>query len=204
MNKAVIFDLDGVLIDACEWHYFTLNSALQELYNYTIPEDEHNTLYNGLPTRTKVNMLINHGKLASTVDVELIQKTKEQHIINYIKNHVTIDIDKQNLIMYLKWKGFKIGCYTNQSNNDMCELFLRTAGLYHLFDAIVNASMVNQSKPHPEGYLLCMNKLESTPESTIIIEDSPYGIQAAKSSRARVIEVPNAQSVTLKYIRGLI
>ena len=54
--KAVLFDLDGVLVDATEWHFNALNRALS-LFGYTISRYEHLTTYNGLPTRKKLEML---------------------------------------------------------------------------------------------------------------------------------------------------
>ncbi len=56
MIKAIIFDLDGVLIDATQWHFEALNKALH-LFGYTITEEEHKNFYNGLPTRKKLEHL---------------------------------------------------------------------------------------------------------------------------------------------------
>ena len=58
--KLVIFDMDGVLVDACDWHKGALNKALLELCNYQISEKDHYSIFNGLPTKTKLkkNFLI--------------------------------------------------------------------------------------------------------------------------------------------------
>ena len=61
MNKAVLFDLDGVLVDACDWHYEALNRALKQVSNYEISREDHTTTYNGLPTKRKLQMLADVG-----------------------------------------------------------------------------------------------------------------------------------------------
>ena len=59
--KLVIFDMDGVLVDACEWHKDALNAALLELCNYKISEEEYYSVFNGLPTKTKLQKLSGQG-----------------------------------------------------------------------------------------------------------------------------------------------
>ena len=51
MKKLIIFDLDGVLVDACEWHRVALNKALKEVSNYEISLQDHYSTFNGIPTR---------------------------------------------------------------------------------------------------------------------------------------------------------
>ena len=63
MIKCVLFDLDGVLVDACEWHYEALNLALQEVAGIMIERSEHESTFNGLPTKTKLNILTDQGRL---------------------------------------------------------------------------------------------------------------------------------------------
>ena len=55
--KLVIFDLDGVLVDACEWHRAALNEALYEVCNYKISMDDHHSVFNGIPTKVKLQKL---------------------------------------------------------------------------------------------------------------------------------------------------
>ena len=70
--KLVIFDLDGVLVDACEWHKDALNNALERVCNYKITEKDHKEVFNGIPTRIKLNILSERG----------IVDTKEHVLIN--------------------------------------------------------------------------------------------------------------------------
>ena len=83
MIKAVIFDMDGVLIDAREWHFLALNRALG-LFGYTIPLEEHLKTYDGLPTSKKLEILqIQHG--LPTAIHSLVNKLK-QSLVQFLKN----------------------------------------------------------------------------------------------------------------------
>ena len=72
MNKLVVFDLDGVLVDACEWHRIALNQALREVCNYEISLNEHYSTFNGIPTKVKLEKL---------TEMEILQR--DQHIEVY-------------------------------------------------------------------------------------------------------------------------
>ena len=62
-GKLVIFDLDGVLVDACEWHRIALNEALKKVCNYEISLEDHYSTFNGIPTRVKLEKLTEMGKI---------------------------------------------------------------------------------------------------------------------------------------------
>jgi len=78
MNKAVLFDLDGVLVDACDWHYEALNRSLKEVANYTISREDHVTTYNGLPTKRKLRALVDLGIIRED-DLEVISDLKQEY-----------------------------------------------------------------------------------------------------------------------------
>ena len=77
MNKLVVFDLDGVLVDACEWHRFALNQALREVCNYEINIDEHYSTFNGIPTKVKLQKLTEMGILRREQHVEVYDRKQE-------------------------------------------------------------------------------------------------------------------------------
>ena len=83
--KLVIFDLDGVLVDACEWHRLALNMSLLEVCNYEIPKKEHFSTYNGIPTKVKLKKLSELG----------ILKNSEHKKVYDLKQKYTIDIIKK-------------------------------------------------------------------------------------------------------------
>jgi beta-phosphoglucomutase-like phosphatase (HAD superfamily) len=100
--KAVLFDLDGVLVDACDWHYHALNEALVLTGNSVISREDHETKYNGLPTHIKLEML------GYKKDIEKINKIKQNLTLKIIEKHANIMQEKIELHKYLKSQGIKI------------------------------------------------------------------------------------------------
>jgi HAD superfamily hydrolase (TIGR01509 family) len=81
---------------------------------------------------------------------------------------------------------------------------LTYAGLLDSLDVLVTNQDVKNPKPNPECYFLAMEKLGVLPAETVIVEDSPYGIQAAKASGATVVTVASVNEVTLDILYGVI
>ena len=87
--KAVLFDLDGVLVDACDWHYDALNRALKKVMGFEISREEHLTTYNGLPTAVKLKMLnITDNKAI------FVEELKQKYTLDIIKENATIMLEK--------------------------------------------------------------------------------------------------------------
>jgi HAD superfamily hydrolase (TIGR01509 family) len=74
-------------------------------------------------------------------------------------------------------------------------MMLKNSGVYEYMDCIISNEDVNNAKPHPEGYIKALVTLNCLPSNAIIVEDSPKGIQAAKMTGAKVVEVANATEV---------
>jgi beta-phosphoglucomutase len=199
--KLVIFDMDGVLVDACEWHRIALNEALQEICNYEISLEEHYNEFNGLPTRIKLNKLKEKNIIQSTC-FEEIEKLKQQKTIDIINKMAFLRQEKIEMINFLKNKGMKIGCYTN-SIRMTAKLMLEKTGVLDMLDCLVTNQDVKHPKPSPEGYLTCMSLLGCAPENTIIVEDSPKGLESARATGARIFEVKNPNEVTIKLFEEI-
>ncbi|MEN9920681.1 MAG: hypothetical protein RL538_574 [Candidatus Parcubacteria bacterium] len=191
--KAVIFDLDGVLVDMREAHFEALNLALMT-FGERIGEDEHEEIFNGLPSRKKLAILASDGRI-STDDIETINAMKQDFTKQIIPRLCTPDPSKIELIEKLRSKGVKIACCTN-SLQDMAELMLETAGLLEYMEFVIGNDSVTHPKPDPEMYQTAMERLGISPEETIIVEDSLYGIAAARASGATVVEVTGVEEVT--------
>lgn len=190
--KAILFDLDGVLVKMPEAHYIALNRAL-ELFGARIEEDEHYKYFNGLPTRKKVAELEKQERLPGGL-LEFVNEIKQKYTHELIPKYCTPDHSKLILMRHLKNKGFKIACCSN-SLKETLHPMLRYAGLYDYMDLIIGNDEVKNPKPDPEIYHLAMQKLQITPEETIIVEDSPHGVEAAKASGAEVRVVRGVEDV---------
>ena len=193
--KLVIFDLDGVLVDACEWHRIALNHALKDICDHEISLKDHVSIFNGLPTRTKLQKLTDMGVI-SIEDHEAVYTRKQSLVIQTIKDNAKIDKTKISLMKYLKNNGCYIACFTN-SIRETALLMLEMIGVLDYLDIIVTNQDVSQAKPDPEGYNLIVNKFNQTPENVVIVEDSPKGKKAAYASDCNVIEVINSEVVNI-------
>jgi beta-phosphoglucomutase len=199
--EAVLFDLDGVLVDACDWHYLSLNRALKEVVGFSISREEHITTYNGLPTKVKLEML--------GLDEEQTKqawKLKQDYTLDTIRENGTVYEEKIDLFEYLIESGIKIVCVTNSIQMTTFEM-LKTTGQFDYFDMIVTNEDVENNKPHPDCYNLAVKNLDIEPNKCIIVEDSPKGMQAAKSSvvpNSNIWNVDNSTEVTLENFRRFI
>lgn len=194
MIKLVLFDLDGVLVNAKQIHFEALNEALGE---YAITEEEHLTIYDGHKTRQKLEMLSELKGLPLSMHNEIFKKKQEyttQHI-GQLKGLQHI----YDLVSYLKSEGYMIGVCTNSIRTTL-HAALNATGLEKLVDVRLSNEHVSQAKPHPEIYWMAMSKLGVLPEETIIIEDSPPGLLAATRSGANVIRVKDPSEVTIDNI----
>jgi len=196
--KLVIFDMDGVLVDACEWHRIALNEALREVTGYQITIEDHYNEYNGIPTKVKLKKLVEKGFI-QIEDVEEVEREKQRKTIELIEETALLREEKVELMKHLKNSGIKVACYTN-SIRLTAELMLKKTGILEYIDVLITNQDVTNPKPHPEGYLLCMEKMQVKPSECLIVEDSPKGIDAAIASGARVFIVHTPESVTIESI----
>ena len=115
--KAVLFDLDGVLVDATEWHYNALNRALG-LFGFTISRHEHLTTYNGLPTRKKLELLSVDKNFPHRLH-SLTSKIKQKYTREEILVNCTPVFEKEFMINKLKREGYKLACIWPRSVNSI-------------------------------------------------------------------------------------
>lgn len=189
--KAVIFDMDGVLIDSEPlWRKAmiegfasigvliteedckkTTGNRLKEVVEYWF---EKLDILDFLPTEIEhriINMLVklinNEGKAISGV-IE---------VINFCKN-----------------KNIKIGLATS-SSNQLMEAVLEKLNLKNTFKSSISAENMEYGKPHPEVFLSCASQLQISPLECIVIEDSINGVIAAKAAFMKVIALPEQENI---------
>jgi beta-phosphoglucomutase len=176
--QAILFDLDGVLVDACDWHYEALNAALKEAGCGGINREAHVATYNGLPTRVKLQMLGIPDDVAAKINRE-----KQRHTLDIIRNSATIMHEKIELHEYLKSEGIKIACVTNSIGETAREMLVSTGQMPYI-DLLVSNEMVARNKPYPDCYNHAIETLGTNPQECLCVEDSPKGIEAAVASLA--------------------
>ena len=202
MIKLVCFDLDGVLVDACEWHRLSLNEALLETCNYEIPLSEHYSTYNGLPTKVKLNMLAEKGIIQREL-IPIINEKKQFITAKVIQNYAKPNQEKIDLLQTLVMSSKIVCCYTN-SIRSSASLMLEKTKILSYFSTVLTNQDVSKPKPDPEGYLFLMNFYKIKPEETIIVEDSPTGFESAYKSKAKVFKVNGPDQVNLSLFKGFI
>lgn len=194
MIKAIIFDLDGVLIDATEWHYEALNKAL-ELFGHTIGREDHIKVYNGLPTNEKLNIMSEKQGLPKGLH-EPIKAMKRKYTDEVVAQRCRPNHAKQLMLAHLKNKGYNLVCASNAQKYSVTNMLIRSQ-IDHFFDHIIGNDEGYKPKPAPDIYLAAFEKLGIEPHEAIIIEDAPHGIEAAKASGAQVIAVRGYEDVNL-------
>ena len=195
--KSVIFDMDGVLIDAREWHFEALNFALN-LFGFEISSEEHIERFNGLPTRVKLEMLSNERGLPRSLHA-LINSVKQERTLRIAAAECFPKAQHLILLATLKRSGIKVGVATN-SIRATTEAMLGYSGITPFLDVVITNQDVKNSKPHPEIYLAAMEKLGTLPKSTLVVEDNPNGIAAAVAAGCTVVEVSNPDEVHIEQL----
>ena len=202
MLKLVIFDLDGVLVDACDWHRDALNESLKEVCNYEISLEDHYSTFNGIPTKVKLKKLTEMGILSEDKHLD-VYNIKQQKTIDIINRNAMLREEKINLLEWLKNKQISVACFTN-SVRETATLMLQKTGIYESFDYILTNQDVEVPKPDPEGYFKVLKYFNCNPESAIIVEDSPKGLKAAYATGCKVLKVKNADDVHRENLRSFI
>ena len=202
MIKMVIFDLDGVLVDARELHYEALNMALADIdEKYIVNRAEHLSTYDGLSTTKKLNMLTESKGLSPELH-NAVWKLKQQKTVEII-DQFGPDQRMINILKRLKSEGYKVACATN-SIRDTAKLQLIRRGFFEHIDFLYSNQDVNKPKPSAEIYMRCMLRADVDPNETVVVEDSHHGRKAALNSGAHLCPVKNSGDVTYEKIKETI
>lgn len=189
--------MDGVLIEAKDWHYEALNRALK-LFGYQISRYEHLTSYDGLPTSKKLQMLSVERGLPPGLH-SFINQMKQQYTMEIVHSKCKPRFNHEYALSNLKSKGYKLAVASNSIRNTI-NVMMEKSNLNRYLDLIVSAEDVKNPKPAPEIYRLTMQNLGLNPENCLIVEDNENGIKAAIASGAYVLKVRDVDEVNLENI----
>ncbi len=195
--KAVLFDMDGVLIDARDWHYDALNRAL-EPFGMEINRYDHLVTYDGLPTKKKLEMLTIERGLPLALH-KFINEIKQEFTFQLAYANCKPTFNHQFALATLKKNGYRLVACSNSIRKTM-DIFFEKAALSEYFDFYLSNEDVVDAKPSPEIYLKAMSKLGLSPEECLILEDNENGVRAARSSGANVLVVRDPKEVSLDKI----
>ena len=201
MIKAVIFDMDGVLIEAKDWHYEALNKALR-LFGMEISRYDHLVTYDGLPTRKKLEMLSLERNLPRGLH-KFINEMKQQYTMQMIYSLCKPKFYHEYALSNLKNEGYKMAVCSN-SIRETIEIMMKCASLDIYLDFYVSNQDVKNGKPDPEMYNKAIEKMHLSPNECMIVEDNENGIKAARASGANVMVVADVSDVNYDNIKKYI
>jgi beta-phosphoglucomutase len=196
--KAIIFDMDGVLIDAKDWHYQALNKALG-LFGEEITKYDHLITYDGLPTKDKLNMLTLERKFPVGLHT-FVNKMKQDYTMEIIFSKCKPTFQHQYALSKLKEDGYKLAVCSNSVRNSI-QIMMEKSGLINYLDFFVSNQDVKNGKPDPEMYNIAINRLGLLPEECLIIEDNENGIKAAIASKGHLLKVTEVTDVNYFNIK---
>lgn len=201
MIKAVLFDMDGVLIEAQDWHYESLNRALAH-FGMEISRHEHETTFDGLPTKKKLEMLSVEKGLPRALH-PFLNDLKQQYTVEIVHTLCRPRFLQEQALSQLQRNGFKLAVCSN-SIRATVELMMEKAALAPYLHLMLSNQDVAKSKPAPDIYLKAMERFALQPEECLVVEDNENGIKAAMASGAHVLVVEDVADTNITNIMARI
>ena len=195
--KAIVFDMDGVLIEAKEWHYEALNKALR-LFGYEISRYDHLVTYDGLPTSKKLEMLSMEKGLPIGLH-KFINAMKQSYTVDMVHAQCAPRFFHEYALSRLKAEGYHLAVASNSIRNTV-ELMMEKSNLITYLDFFLSNQDVTKAKPDPEIYSTAIKKLGLNPKEVMVVEDNHNGIQAATAAGANVMKVETVYDVNYENI----
>jgi beta-phosphoglucomutase len=193
--KAIIFDMDGVIIDSMPYHFIAWYESLGEFgvrvscFDVYLKEGER-------WDKTLNHLLIRAGRLPTPVLLKKIFSLRQRIFKRYFKRFIFKDV--MELLTCLKRKGYLLGLVTGTPLREVERIL--PVSIRRLFDHIVAGDQVKEGKPHPEPYLKAAGSLQVKPQECVVIENAPFGIESAK--RANMFCIALTTSLPREYLSG--
>ena len=197
--KAVIFDMDGVLIEAKDWHYEALNKALG-LFGMQISRYDHLVTFDGLPTKQKLEMLSMERNLPKGLH-NFINQMKQLYTMQIVYTSCKPTFIHEYALSRLKAAGYKLAVCSN-SIQATIETMMQKSALLQYLDFYLSNQDVKKPKPDPEIYNKAISQFQLKPDEVMIVEDNDHGIKAAKATGANVMIVQSVLDVNLDNIQS--
>ncbi|MBL7874800.1 MAG: beta-phosphoglucomutase [Cyclobacteriaceae bacterium] len=187
MIQAVIFDLDGVIIDTAHYHYIAWKRLASEFGITLTPA--HNELLKGVSRMRSLEIILSLGNIAlSQEQKELLAEKKNTWFVEYIESIRPEEIfpGVLDLIQNLRKRKIKIGLASSSKN---APRVIELLGIARDFDTLIDGTMINQTKPDPEIFLLAAHRLGVDPTHCLVFEDAEAGVEAARAAGMKCVGV---------------
>lgn len=191
---AVIFDLDGVLVDTAVFHYQAWK-RLAKQFDFDFTEVENEQL-KGVSRVDSLNLILKWAnKEVPTQEKEQLAALKNTWYLELVENMRNGDVlpGTIDVLTYLKAKNKKIALGSASKN---AIRILEKTGILHYFDAIIDGNAVKNSKPDPEVFLKAAAEVGVAPAASVVLEDAQAGIEAARAANMQVIAVDRSHVLT--------
>lgn len=191
---AVLFDLDGVIVDTAKHHYLAWKQLAEELgFNFTVEDNER---LKGVSRMDSLNILLDIGqvKVSEAEKVELATR-KNRRYVESISHMDESEILPGVSVFLAELKKNDIPFALGSASKN-APLILEKIGLYHAFDAIIDGNSIVNAKPDPEVFLLGADALNVAKENCVVFEDAQSGIEAGKRAGMKVVAVGDQRILT--------
>ncbi len=181
--KAVIFDMDGVLVDTVEYHYLSWKKITSEL---GIPfSREDNDQLRGLSRRSSFKRLVGDLQISEEEMAEWLVR-KNEYFMDYIRDLDSLELlpGVYDLFQELNLAGIPIGVSSSSENT---KLILKKLGIREFINAVGDKNNVQYAKPHPEVFLFTAAQLNVEPSGCVVIEDGEAGVEAGQAAGMCVV-----------------
>lgn len=183
-KKAVIFDLDGTLVDSM-WMWRDIDIEFLLKFGITLPEDLQDMIQGMSFTETALYF---KDRFSLELSIEEIKEDWNQMAWDKYATVVPLKEGVLRFLDFLKDAGMKLGIATSNSR-ELVDLVTKNLGIDGYFDSIRTSCEVEQGKPSPDIYLLVAKDLGVEPSTCLVFEDVIHGIMAGKSAGMRVAAI---------------
>jgi beta-phosphoglucomutase len=194
MIKAVIFDLDGVIVDTAHYHFIAWKRLAKELgidFN-----EQDNEQLKGVSRMRSLEIILELGNLRlSQEEMDRLASKKNQWFVDYINAMKPDEIfpGVKEMIQKIRANGINIALASSSKNADTV---LTLLNIKNLFDVIVDGTMIIHTKPDPEIFLLAAKKLNLPPSHCLVFEDAEAGVEAAIAAGMKCVGVGSPQQLS--------
>ncbi|MDI6773839.1 MAG: HAD family phosphatase [Verrucomicrobiota bacterium] len=196
--RAIIFDMDGVLIDAREWHFEALNRALG-LFGLEISRYDHLTTFDGLPTRKKLQLLSLEKGLPPALH-SFINEMKQIYTMEIVHARCKPVFCHEFALSRLRQDGYSLVVCSNAVRASV-RVMMERACLLPYLEFFLSNEDVERAKPDPDIYNKAIAALKRKPEECLVVEDNENGVKAALASGSHLMKVNGVQDVHYAAIK---